>query len=188
MSNFSQDAFARTWKNSSRMKRWFEREFDEHWKEGCPETRDDWDGEGRWFWIVPDHVKGRSRIVGVDRGLLEQEGAPARVQQTLQMIDWLKRIDIESILVTQDERGTPCVVSWNPDVEEQWFPDPKGGYFVAYETTAHAVSVAGPPAFTPEPFLALDGATWSATGPVNPRSPKSYSIEELLPYLPEEIE
>ena len=163
----------------------------EHWLRGIwpswrmNDVRHDWDEAGRWFWVVPDFDQGRSRIIGIPRSLLERTTV-TKLRQTLEDADWMVRIEREALLVDRIESGVWVVNAWEPVVEEKWFRDTTGEFFVAFRDSAPLVSAGAPPARIPRPFLALHGKTWSAMGPEEPRPVGVYSLEELVPFLPKD--
>lgn len=142
------------------------------------------DEEGNWCWVVPDYDRGRSRVLGIPGALLERTTL-GKLQEVLEATDWRRRIDEEGLLVGRDESGEWSVSSWNPDVEETWFEDPEGGFFVAIQDVGPLVTTGRAPARLPTSFVALHGKNWSAMGPEGTRPIESYTLEKLLPYLPE---
>ena len=117
----------------------------EHWLAGLwpgwriGDVRHAWDGEKRWYWVVPDYDKGRSRVVGMPVPLLETTTV-SKLQEVLEDHDWLHRIEQEALLVGRGEDGEWTVEAWDPPVDEAWFPDPNGGYFVALKDAGHHVA------------------------------------------------
>lgn len=169
-----------TWLNSAHMERWL-RQVWPTWR--WDDIRHDWNDQGRWYWILPDFERGRSRIIGVEAGLLE-EVTVAQLRKALERANWLDRIDKEALLVHRDDQHNLVVSGWKgPEVDEVWFPDPRGGYFVAYPATTGGVSGGAPPR-VPEEHLALHGKSWSALGPYHPRTANTYSLDELREFLP----
>lgn len=160
----------------------------EHWLRGIwpswrmADVRHAWDSTGRWYWIVPDYDHGRSRVLGIPRALLERTTL-SKLREVLEAANWLDRIEQEPLLV-EYSAGEWSVSTWDPDIEETWFEDPGGGYFLALRDPNPYAGAAPPPVELPAPFLALHGKTWSARGPENPRSPTDYELPELLPFLP----
>ena len=169
-----------TWLNAAHVEQWL-RSLWPSWR--YDEIRDQWDSQGRWVWIVPDYIRGRSRILGIEGDLLE-EVTVTRLRHILEEADWLRRIESEALLITRDEHGHFRVETWQPDVDEAWFSDPRAGNYLAYRTEGRGITMSLYPAALPEKFLALHGETWSAMGPRDPRSPKSYTSEELSKYVP----
>lgn len=141
------------------------------------------DSEGRWFWIVPDYDRGRSRVLGIHRSLLEQTPLN-KLRGVLEDAEWERRIDREALLVRRSASGDWLVESWTPEIDEKWFETPDGEHFVAFRKAVMMMK-AIPEADAPTPFIALHGATWSKRGPQNPRPVGTYTLEELLPFIPE---
>jgi hypothetical protein len=169
-----------TWLNAAHVEQWL-RSIWPSWR--YDEIREMWDELGRWFWIIPDYHRGRSRVLGIERELLE-EVTVTRLKRILEEANWLQRIDSENLLVTRDTSGHFHVDAWQPDLDDAWFPDPQDGYYVACRSGGRSISAGQRPARLPEEFLALHGATWSAMGPRDPRRPQSYSAQELSKYVP----
>lgn len=168
-----------TWLNCAHVERWL-RMLWPGWR--MDDVRHEWDHEGRWYWIVPDFSKGRSRVLGVQAALLEQVTL-SRLRDALEQAHWFERIESEHLLVVRDDAGRLRVTTWKPRLDEKWFIDPRGGYYVAFPTWSHYLTTALPTR-SPQRFLALHGATWSAKGPERPRDVTTYTEEELRPYLP----
>lgn len=170
------------WLNSAHVERWLQQLWP-GWRRD--DIRSDCDEAGRWHWIVRDFERGRSRILGVPRTILEQTTV-SLLRHVLEDADWLSRIDQEALLVERSASGEWSVSSWNPQPNEKWFPDQPRGYFVAFVDSGIRVS-SGPPASLPKPFLALHGRTWSAMGPQDPHSVSTYTLDELRPFLPNKL-
>lgn len=170
------------WLNSGHVERWL-RGLWPSWRSG--DVRHSWDSAGRWFWLVPDFHRGRTRVLGIRKALLEQTTV-SKLQSVLEADDWLERIDESGLLVDRTSDGAWSVTDWNPELPEKWFAHPQLGNFVAFVDEAALVSTAPPPARLPEPFLALHGWDWSAKGPEHPRDPTAYDLEELEGYLPKQ--
>ena len=168
------------WLNSAHIEDWLG-DLWPSWRMG--DVRHGWDDQRRWYWVIPDFDRGRSRVLGIPRELLETTTV-TKLREVLDRHDWLKRIDSEPLLVERDVEGEWTVRAWDPVVEEAWFPAPEGGYFVAFRTQTSGVHVGLQPARLPEAFLAIHGKAWSAMGPRDPREPGTYDLEELRPYLP----
>jgi hypothetical protein len=161
----------------------------EHWLQSVwPSWRGDdirrgADSRGRWFWVVPDYERGRSRVLGIHRNLLEQTPLN-KLRTVLENANWEERIDREALLVRRSASGEPVVEPWSPELDEKWFETPKGEHFVAFRKTPAMMK--GIPEFdAPKPHLALHGALWSRRGPQDPRPVDTYTLEELLPFTPE---
>jgi hypothetical protein len=169
-----------TWLNSAHVESWL-REVWGGWR--WDDIRHDWDESGNWFWIAPDFERGRSRVVGVTVGLLE-DVTVAQIKRALEDAHWLQRIDQEPLLIARDDQNHLEVGTWNPVLDEAWFDDPRGGYFVAYPSRSGSVTTGAPPARLPEHFLALHGKDWSALGPRNPKPAKTYVAGELQEFIP----
>ena len=138
---------------------------------------------GIWCWIVPDFESGRSRILGMPDSLLERITVTS-LRQGLENTNWLARIDEEPLIVERSEVGVWSVAAWKPDIEEKWFPDPRGGFFVAFQAPNVAVAMGGRARLS-HPYLALHGRTWSAMGPNSNQPARSYNQEELITCLPD---
>ena len=108
---------------------------------------------GIWCWIVPDFERGRSRILGMPDSLLERITVTSLLQG-LENTNWLTRIDEEPLIVERSEDGVWSVEAWKPDIEERWFPYPRGGFFVAFQAPSVAVAMGGPARLL-HPHLAL---------------------------------
>lgn len=166
------------WLNSAHVERWLQ----EVWPSWRPhDVRSDRDEADRWYWIIPDFDAGRSRILGLPRRLLERTTLSV-LRQVLEDGNWRARIEREPLLVERTDDGKWSVKGWDPQPDEQWFPDPSGGHFVAFAEPGIGISASGS-ARLPQPFLALHGRTWSKMGPQDPRSPRTYTLDELKPYL-----
>ena len=168
------------WLNSAHIEQWLAGVWP-GWRGS--DVRHAWDGEKRWYWVVPDYDNGRSRVVGIPMRLLETTTV-SKLQEVLEDHDWLHRIEQEALLVGRGEDGEWTVEAWDPPVDEAWFPDPNGGYFVAFKDAGHHVAVGPSPVALPTPFLALHGKKWSAMGPKDPKDALSYSADELTPFVP----
>lgn len=168
------------WLNSAHVEHWL-RSLWPTWR--SDDVRHDWDDQDRWYWMIADFDRGRSRVLGIGRELLERTTV-TKLRQVLEAAHWMARIDREALLVDRTSDGEWSVEAWKPPLEEKWFEDPAGGFFVAFHNSGALVSSAPPPARLPRPFLALHGKTWSAMGPKDPRPAQTYSVAELLPYLP----
>lgn len=169
------------WLNSAHVEHWL-RSLWPGWRRD--DVRHDWDQEGNWYWIIPDYDRGRSRVLGIP-GTLFERTTLGKLQEVLEGSDWRRRIEEEGLLVKRDESGEWSVSSWSPDVKEKWFEDPEGGFFVAIQDVGPLVTTGRAPARHPTSFVALHGRDWSALGPEGTRPVESYTLEELLPYLPE---
>ena len=121
-----------TWLNAAHVEQWL-RSLWPSWR--YDEIRDQWDSQGRWVWIVPDYIRGRSRILGIEGDLLE-EVTVTRLRHILEEADWLRRIESEALLITRDEHGHFRVETWQPDVDEAWFSDPRAGNYLAYRRSS----------------------------------------------------
>lgn len=167
---------------------WLNSAYIEYWLAGLwpgwrvSDVRHAWDGEKRWYWVVPDYDKGRSRVAGISMRLLETTTV-SKLQEVLEDHDWLRRIEQEALLVGRGEDGEWTVEAWDPPVDEAWFADPNEAYFVAFKDAGHRVAVGPSPAPLPTPFLALHGKEWSAMGPKDPKDALSYSEAELTPFV-----
>lgn len=168
------------WLNAAHVEQWL-RTLWPSWR--YDEIREEWDRDGRWFWIIPDYQRGRSRILGIESELLEEVTA-TRLRHILEEANWLQWIESEALLVTRDESGRFRVETWQPEVDEAWFNDPRAGNYIAYRTEGRGITSSLYPAALPAKFLALHGETWSSMGPRDPRNPNSYSAEELSKYVP----
>lgn len=134
--------WSETFRASVPIDRWLEHEF---WDETWPhDVRREWDREERWFWIIPDFEKGRSRIVGVEGHLL-REDSPQLIQNALERANWKARLEEEHLLVVRGAGGTIGVVTWEPEIDEVWFEDPRGGFYNAYKQTSRSMWSSGPP-------------------------------------------
>ena len=172
MTDLSPGTLFTAWRNAVYVQRWIE----SLWTELHPrQIREDLSDSGIWFWIVPNFDRGVSRVLGVAAATLAAPDAPAAIREALERKDLKSRLETEPLLVTTEASGLR-VTPWNPDLNEQWFTDRMGARFVAYPASAP---------FSADPFLALDGKSWSAVGPKRPRLANTYSAEELLPYLPQ---
>ncbi len=171
-------SWAATLRASVAIERWLDEQV---WEGGCGhELRHHWDAAERWFWLIPDFESGRTGVVGVEARVL-QAAAPNEIVDALEGAHWRRRLKKADLLVARQSYSTLSVVEWNPEVADAWFEDPLGGYFYAYEQDSRNM-------WTPEPpFLALEARGWSAMGPRSPRAPKTYTAEELAPYLPEAV-
>jgi hypothetical protein len=170
---------AALWLNAVHVEHWL-RELWPSWRRD--DIRSDVAADGTWYWVSPDFDRGRSRVLGVERQVLER--TPVSVlRDALGQANWRVRIEQTPLRVTQEDRGTWSIDSWAPDIEEKWFEDPRGGFFVAHEDSKSIVS-AGGPAREARSFLALHGAGWSALGPADNRAATTYDLTELVPYLP----
>lgn len=170
---------AAIWINSGYIERWLGTLWP-GWR--VEDVRHGWDEEKRWYWVVPDYDRGRSRIVGMPMKLLETTTA-SMLREVLERHRWRERVDREPLFVDRRDDGAWLVEAWAPKVSEAWFPSPDGGYFVAFWSQGHGVSVGPYPADNPVPFLALHGKAWSAMGPKEPKAPDQYTLAELYPYL-----
>ena len=171
---------AALWVNAGHVERWL-RELWPSWRRD--DIRSGTAADGTWYWASPDFARGRSRVLGVERQLLER--TPVSVlREALEAAHWRDLIEQTPLRVSRDGRGTWSIVPWTPDLDEKWLPDPRGGYFVAHQDPGIVVS-AGGPAREARPFLALHGATWSQLGPRGDRPVSGYDATELIPYLPE---
>ena len=168
------------WLNSAHVERWL-RSIWPSWR--TDDVRHDWDPQDRWYWIIPDYDRGRSRVLGMPQSLLERLTL-SKLREVLDETDWRQRLEQEYLLVQRSQDGDWSVTAWEPKVDEKWFPDPRGGYFVAFQV-ANAVSFTLPPDAPPKPYLALHSKTWSAMGPEKPRPVQDYNVADLLPFLPE---
>jgi hypothetical protein len=138
--------------------------------------------DDNWYWVVPDFERGRSRIVGMPEGVLEQTTL-GKFQQVLENSDGLKRMDEASLFVDRNSDEGWVVRECAPEVGERWYRLPGGEFFVAIPTESGGVAVGRPPPL-PVRYLALHGETWSAMGPRNPCSLETYDLEDLIPYVP----
>ena len=135
------------------------------------------DGDrGVWYWVVPDFERGRSRVVGIQEDLLVERSLE-EIRRVLESGRWQDRIDDEPLLLVRGEGEEMGVGTWEPDLEKEWFRDPRGGWFVAYGKSAG-------PSRSPAQHMTLLGETWSARGPEDPAPPSRYSRRQLLPFLP----
>jgi hypothetical protein len=171
------------WLNAAHVEHWL-RSIWSSWR--YDEIREQWDDHGRWFWIIPDYQRGRSRILGIEAEFLE-EVTVTRLKRILEEANWLQRIESEDLIVTRDESGRFCVETWRPEVDEAWFTDPHAGNYVAYRSEGRGITNSLYPAALPEKFLVLHGEKWSAMGPRDPRAPKDYTAEELGKYVPSNL-
>ena len=168
------------WLNSAHIERWLGGLWP-GWR--ARDIRHGWDNESCWYWVAPDYDRGRSRVIGISMSLLETTTL-SRFQEILESHDWTHRVGEVALLIGKSEEGEWTVEAWNPDIEEAWFSDPNGGYFVAFKDQSGGISVGPFLPDPPTPFLALHGKEWSAMGPKDPRDPRSYSVEELKPFIP----
>ncbi len=165
--------------NSAHIERWL-RSIWPSWR--VSDVRWEWDPDGRWLWIVPDYATGRSRVLGIARRDLERMTL-SRLRDLLEKAEWMERIKREALFIDCHDDGSCEVTSFEPEIDEAWFEDPAGGYFVALRgAPAHVSASKMPP--TGVEFLALQGKRWSCVGPKGTKDPKSYSQRELLKYLP----
>jgi hypothetical protein len=170
---------AALWVNAGHIERWL-RELWPSWRRD--DIRSDSTEDGTWYWVCPDFTVGRSRVLGIERQLLER--TPVSVlREALEANRWLDLIKDTPIRVARDGNGTWLITRWEPVVAEKWFPDPRGGYFVACEDPGIVVST-GSAAREARSFIALHGAGWSALGPSGNRPVSSYDATELIRFLP----
>lgn len=158
------------WLPAMAVERWLVSEL---WDHSYPDIRIDWDDDDRWFWLIPFYEIGRTGVLGIQGEILRNESIDA-VRQSLNAISWKERLREEHLLLRSTSQEP---VTWAPTIADVWYPDPRGGFFVSY--------ISSPRGLKPgELFLSLNGATWSAMGPKDPREPESYDLSDLEPYLP----
>lgn len=134
---------------------------------------------GIWYWTIPDYERGRTRVLGIEQSLLISREI-GELRQILDNHGFRERVDVEGLLLSQGDKGEIKLQRWDPQLEEAWFEDPRGGYFIARVTSSKYST-------EPPTYLSLDAETWSAMGPENPdQDPSSYSLDELLEYVPVE--
>lgn len=136
------------------------------------------DDDACHFWLIPNFGEGRSRVLGAERRVLLDHGFDD-LAATLEASDWTERIESVALLLAGGEKGL-VVEEVEPDLPEAWFPDPRGGYFFAYPTRGYTLH-------PQPPYIGLEGASWSAKGPETSRDPRSYSFDELRPFLPSSV-